>query len=114
MKQTDGKSRQEWARFSISSLEADVAYFDARLALLNKKNPTYHQLAQVKAYTELERVLSRMLNRLKGAAQRQKGGAGVGIEVREEGGDADPSLQEPAGKPRDDNDSVDKMPVEDR
>ena len=82
MQQTKKRPREKWARFTISSLEADVAYFDARLALLRKKNSTYHQLAQVKAYTELEHVLSRMLARLKGTSARSD--ALSGIEVSEE------------------------------
>ncbi|MCW8906404.1 MAG: hypothetical protein OQL28_04080 [Sedimenticola sp.] len=105
MQQRDSKSREKWARFSISSLEADVAYFDARLALLNKKNATYHQLAQVKAYTELERVLSRMLARLKGGDSQT--GSETGIEVTETTDDAEASELDLADKP------VDKIPADD-
>ncbi len=64
MQEPEKKQRKKWARLTVSSLEADVAYFDARLALLNEKKTSYYQLAQLRAYTELERVLSEILRRL--------------------------------------------------
>ena len=46
------------ARLNISVLEADVAYFDARLAMLDGSPDSFHQEAQIRVYSELERVLS--------------------------------------------------------
>jgi hypothetical protein len=51
---------------SLHELEADVAYFDARLALLAGRSGSRYQEAQVMVYGELEKVLSGMLNRLRG------------------------------------------------
>ena len=81
------KEKNGWARLNISALEADVAYFDARLALLGGQSGSYHQAAQIKAYRELEQVLSGMLLRLRGCP----GVAGTGgvVEVREEWSEAD-------------------------
>ncbi len=61
----DKKSKKEWAKVSISSLEADVAYFDARLAMLGEEIGSHYQYAQLKAYKELEKVLAEILERLK-------------------------------------------------
>lgn len=73
----------------MSSLEADVAYFDARLAMLDQNKSSYYQLAQHRAYTELERVLSEILSRLQArpATKSPTHGASAtasGIEVTEE------------------------------
>ncbi len=43
---------------SVSALEADVAYFDARLSLLSDEPVTRYQRAQIKTYRTLERLLS--------------------------------------------------------
>ncbi|WP_428603398.1 hypothetical protein [Sedimenticola sp.] len=64
MQEPEKKQKKKWVRLTVSSLEADVAYFDARLALLNNKKSSYYQLAQLRAYTELGRVLSEILARL--------------------------------------------------
>jgi hypothetical protein len=63
--------RQSWSRITVSSLEADVAYFDARLALIGKEAASSYQEAQIKTYSELERILSETLAQLKG--QKRKG-----------------------------------------
>ena len=68
----DKKKKKQWARLTVSSLEADVAYFDARLAMLDEKADSYYQLAQARAYTELEKVLTELLTRLRGRPKRQK------------------------------------------
>ncbi|PLY16617.1 MAG: hypothetical protein C0631_03200 [Sedimenticola sp.] len=56
-----------WSDLSISSLEADIAYFDARLALLRETPSSYYQEAQIRAYKELENVLGEHLRRLRHA-----------------------------------------------
>jgi hypothetical protein len=81
------KESNGWARLNISTLEADVAYFDARLALLEGQPDSYHREAQIKAYQELEQVLSGMLLRLQGCQSRVNpvGGPEIeGVEVSEE------------------------------
>ena len=79
------KNNPAEARLSISELEADVAYFDARLALLEEGTvESYHQEAQIKAYRELERVLSGLLERLRGRTPDQLPHALDGIQVEEE------------------------------
>ena len=72
-------------KLSISELEADVAYFDARLALLEEGEvESFHQEAQIKAYRELERVLSGLLERLRGRAPDLPPNTLDGIQVEEE------------------------------
>jgi hypothetical protein len=66
------RKKKQWARLTVSSLEADVAYFDARLAMLDEKTGSYYQLAQAKAYTELEKVLNELLTRLRERPKRKK------------------------------------------
>ncbi|MCW8890272.1 MAG: hypothetical protein OQL20_06410 [Sedimenticola sp.] len=84
--------KKKWARLSVSSLEADVAYFDARLAMLGQHKESYYQLAQYRAYSELERVLKEILGRLqarpviKPTAATSSTEAVPGIEVCEESG----------------------------
>ncbi len=82
MQESEKKQKKKWARLTLSSLEADVAYFDARLALLNEHKNTYYQLAQYRAYTELERVLSDILTRLQARKDAPPPSpAATGIEV---------------------------------
>jgi len=66
------KRNKEWAKVSISSLEADVAYFDARLALLGEDIESQYQYAQLKAYKELERILAEILARLESKPKRKR------------------------------------------
>lgn len=73
MQEQEKKQKKKWVRLTVSSLEADVAYFDARLALLNEKKSSYYQLAQLRAYTELERVLSDILSRLQARPKQPPG-----------------------------------------
>jgi hypothetical protein len=56
---------------SVSALEADVAYFDARLSLLSEVPATRYQTAALKAYRTLERLLA---ERLAGLGPAQKPG----------------------------------------
>lgn len=53
-----------WISLSNSKLEADVAYFEARLSMLDEKPTTSHQHAQLIAYKALEGILSEALERL--------------------------------------------------
>lgn len=62
-------------RLRISALEADVAYFDAKLSLLREQRASPYREAQVKAYQELQTVLTAMLARLNSGAAAAAGGA---------------------------------------
>ncbi|MES9874676.1 MAG: fumarate hydratase [Candidatus Sedimenticola sp. 6PFRAG7] len=57
---------------SISALEADIAYFDARLALLNEKPKTYYEDAQLRACQELINTLSGHVEKLRGLSKKGK------------------------------------------
>ncbi|MEJ2692580.1 MAG: fumarate hydratase [Candidatus Thiodiazotropha sp.] len=61
-------SRQESSRLRVNlnpiSLEADVAYFGARLELVGEPHTRY-QAAQLKVYKALEEALGDNLKRLK-------------------------------------------------
>jgi len=72
-------NRQENKRFRIriSALEADVAYFDARLALLTGPPTSCYQEAQIRAYRELIATLSEMLERLQSLRPRTGKGSGA-------------------------------------
>lgn len=59
---------------TVSGLEADVAYFDARLSLLSKEPTTRYQSAQVKTYRVLEDALAALLADLRSRGYR--GGRG--------------------------------------
>jgi hypothetical protein len=61
----DKKKGDEWAKPSVSGLEADIAYFDARLALLDENPATSYQQAQKLTYTLLETTLGYSLVRLR-------------------------------------------------
>lgn len=89
MRESEKNQKKKWARLTLSSLEADVAYFDARLALLKEEKSTYYQLAQIRAYTELERVLSDILVRLQARSEEPPTSPPAsGIEVTMESGSA--------------------------
>ena len=64
------KTKEHWPKMSVSGLEADIAYFDARLSMLEGNVSTTHQEAQTKAYQALESTLIGMLLKLR----RQSGG----------------------------------------
>ncbi len=55
---------------SVSALEANVAYFDARLSLLSDEPVTRYQQAQIKTYRTLETLLSERLRGLARAGGR--------------------------------------------
>ncbi len=61
-----GRARAKKGRPSVSELEADVAYFDARLSLLGRPTTCY-QKAQEVVYRMLEGVLIQNLIRERGA-----------------------------------------------
>ncbi|WP_241086254.1 fumarate hydratase [Candidatus Vondammii sp. HM_W22] len=60
----DGK--KEWVRLSASSLEADIAYFDARLALLDGQTTSFYKRAEAHAYRELGKIMTDILAKLRG------------------------------------------------
>jgi len=59
------KTDEHWPKVSVSGLEADIAYFDARLSMLEGNVSTTHQEAQTKAYQALESTLIGMLLKLR-------------------------------------------------
>lgn len=62
MSDSDAKTdEKQWPKVSVSGLEADIAYFDARLSMLEDNITTTHQEAQTKAYKALESTLIGML-----------------------------------------------------
>ena len=80
-------SRREKKRFRvrISALEADVAYFDARLALLSSPPSSRYQEAQIRTYRELSGILSGMLERLQGLQSKEGNGIVVAVEELTDG-----------------------------
>jgi len=64
MAKSDSKD-YPWTDLSISKLEADIAYFDARLSLLDGDASSTHEEAQAKAYEALESELIGMLLKLR-------------------------------------------------
>lgn len=60
------KKDDSWPKVSVSGLEADIAYFDARLSMLEGSSATTtHQEAQARAYQALESTLIGMLLKLR-------------------------------------------------
>ncbi len=53
------------ASAEISDIEADVAYFDARISLIGQDPETPYQKAQLKTYQILEKMLLDTLERKK-------------------------------------------------
>jgi hypothetical protein len=52
-------------RQDIPALEADLAYFEARLSLLNGLPDSLYQRAQLRTYSALEQALNDVLDRLR-------------------------------------------------
>ena len=71
MSESDKKD-ESWPKVSVSGLEADIAYFDARLSMLEDNVSTTHQEAQTRAYQALESTLIGMLLKM-----RMQSGNGV-------------------------------------
>ena len=65
--------RHKGMRLSVSVLELDVEYFDARLALLEGEPGSYYQDAPVEIYGALESVLAGMLKKLHGGKTAEEG-----------------------------------------
>ena len=59
------KPDEHWPKVSVSGLEADIAYFDARLSMLEGKASSTHQEAQARAYKALESTLIGVLLKLR-------------------------------------------------
>ena len=53
----DAIDRNKEAKADISDIEADVAYFDARISILGSDPDTPYQKAQLKTYKILEELL---------------------------------------------------------
>jgi len=53
------------ARVDVCTLEADMAFFEARLSLAAGAPDTRYQRAQIKAYQTLGRLLGETLNELR-------------------------------------------------
>jgi len=62
-RQTSG-DRNVWGRFSLSGIEADLAYFEARLELIGTPR-TSNQKAQVETFRFLRQAMGDILNRLR-------------------------------------------------
>ncbi|MGD8957965.1 MAG: hypothetical protein PVJ03_11565 [Chromatiaceae bacterium] len=57
------------ARIDVCSLEADMAFFEARLSLAEGAPDTRYQRAQIKAYKTLGRLLGETLSQLRPPAK---------------------------------------------
>ena len=64
------------SRLDASTIEADMAFFEARLSLAGDDPDTLYQRAQIKTYQTLETLLGDTLERLK--PKRRKSAAGQG------------------------------------
>jgi len=64
-------------------LEADIAYFDARLSLLKSGPASCYQEAQIKAYRALESLLMDRLSRFSGQGSGLSNGCFGEIEVED-------------------------------
>ena len=61
-------------RLDVPSMEADMAFFEARLSLAEHAHDTSYQRAQVKAYQTLEQLIGNTLARLR-TPQQSAGGS---------------------------------------
>lgn len=70
----DGSSKpaNNLIRVDVAELEADVAYFDARLCLVSGRPETSYKKAQIRTYQALEKSLSATLAALKKRQFEQK------------------------------------------
>lgn len=63
MRNKHQKDQRSWVCLHLPSLEADLAYFEARLILIGKPE-TQYQHAQQKIYETLEKSMREMIDRL--------------------------------------------------
>ena len=68
MPTADRRRKSSLLKLRVSALEADLAYFAARLELIGTP-ATPHQRAQIKAYRALEEALQGILERLRRTAK---------------------------------------------
>jgi len=75
MSDTKSKSldKKRAMRADISDIEADVAYFDARISLIGQDPDTPYQKAQLKTYRILEKLLAEALAKKKRALRESTG-----------------------------------------
>ena len=74
MKKRDNTlDRSKGMRLSISVLEQDLAYFDARLSLLDDEPGSHYQVAQMEIYSTLKGTLGCMLLKLIGGKTAEEG-----------------------------------------
>jgi len=66
---TDSSGNTLHVNLNPIALEADVAYFNARLELVGSPE-TYYQQAQLKVYAVLAQALQETLNRLRGHEEK--------------------------------------------
>lgn len=66
------KPQDDWTRPSVSKLEADIAYFDARLCMLDDWPSSCYRNAEKKAYQTLEISLNETLDRLRNGQKRRR------------------------------------------
>ena len=59
------QSQSQMLRVDVPSMEADMAFFEARLSLAEHAHDTSYQRAQVKAYQTLEQLIGDTLARLR-------------------------------------------------
>ena len=77
MLKSKNKKDNNWATPSVSGLEADIAYFDARLAMLEAEPVTSYQKAQIQTYRALESALIGTLVRLRNQRPGKNGKSSV-------------------------------------
>ena len=53
------------SKLDVSSLEADVAFFEARLSLAGESPDTFYQIAQIKTYQTLGKLIGDTLKTIK-------------------------------------------------
>lgn len=70
--QNKNRETSGWQRPSISVLEADLAYFDARLTMLEEKPGTSYFNAQRRAFESLTIAMREMIEQLRGERKRRK------------------------------------------
>jgi hypothetical protein len=61
----DEYSSERWRKPTITGLEADLAYFSARLEFIGSKPKTINQRMQVAIFGSLAKSTTKILNRLR-------------------------------------------------